>query len=391
MGTFDEDEQKFTDVKKDMGSFKYVNTFLNELNTAQNSLYKLDGVFISSHSNDDTQVVPGTTFTLKKADPNLNIKLSLDVDISGLADRITEFVNDFNEILKFIDENTKAITVEKRDEVTGIRSNERIIAAFTGDSAIASMKDQLNRAFKGIINELTSAVDNGYSTKYSSIASMGIMTTREGYLEVNNEKLTKALTEDMEGVRRLFTADSWSDTQGFKMGNFMRNSTTGTYEFKFTSDGSVSVFKNGEEVEVQQQVANLVMLKNGITIETPWQSLSEYEDKTVKVTFTRGVASQIQNFVEIASQLTMEIGGTITGEDGLPTNILKGPWAQLQYNYEKRIEDLQKRADVLQVRVDSYNARIQAQFAALEKSLSALQNQSANMISALSALTPGKK
>ncbi|MDR0516008.1 MAG: flagellar filament capping protein FliD [Fibromonadaceae bacterium] len=383
----------FDVVKKSMGSLSEVNVFNHYLEKGQNARYQIDGVTVSSQSNDDAKTIAGTTFTLKKVTPDdMQIKLSLETDLSGLADKIAEFVEEFNDILKFIDENTKATIVEKKDEVTGIRANERIVGAFTGESTISSLKEQLKQMFTGIIRQI-SGIDkapiddpynpgkkipgdeplSGYSTRYSSISMLGILTTREGYLEVDKEKLLKSLTDDIEGVKKLFTSNGFSDTAGFSVGNYNKNSTTGTYEISFEAGiAKVVLLPSGEEMEIQQQTVDLVTLKNGITFQVPLDANGTPEGKA-NVTFVRGIASQLQSFVEKAKDSA------------------EGFFRKASETFQKRIDSLQERADMLQSRVDKYNARIQAQFVALERSMGNLQNQSASMISALSSMNYSQK
>jgi flagellar hook-associated protein 2 len=55
---------------------------------------------------------------------------------------------------------------------------------------------------RGISNPVT-----GVAGEYSTLASIGIKTTVSGALEVDNDKLTKALAADPEGVAKLFGSE----------------------------------------------------------------------------------------------------------------------------------------------------------------------------------------
>jgi len=395
-------QKDYADVKKDMGTLSNRSVFneANIITAGQNAFYTVDGMSISSQSNDDDKTIAGTTFTLKKADPDKVIKVSLESDLSGLADKISEFVDEFNALLKFIDENAKAEVVEKADD-SGKKTSTRVVGPFTGDTGISGLRENLRRMFSGIITELTSSVDNGYSTAYSSASRVGIVATREGYYEVDKEKLTKALNSDFEGVRKLFTSGGFSDTPGFGIGRFTKDSEVGVYSYDSekmdwylngrkdsvtgkwysNSDWSFdSVAKNWSLKKGAQAIDpvkgtwagnSIFTTAKGLSIEVPSYSTGEPQ-----VTFVRGIAGQISTFMEHAK----------TGYFNQKDEWVDGYIKQSKDKYQERIKEIEKRVDLLQIRVDNYESRLIKQFSALEKSMSSLQAQSANMLSALGSL-----
>jgi flagellar capping protein FliD len=372
-GTKDVDEEP-DKVKKDMGSLTNRNIFTNVITEAQNSFYTIDGIAISSQSNNDDKTIMGTTFTLKKADPDKTIKLSLEPDMSALADKIGAFIEEFNALLKFIDENSKATIKEETNKETGQKTNTRVVGAFTGDSGISGLRDNLRNMLSGTINEITGLLGNGYSTVYSSASRLGIITNREGYFDVDKEKLTKALNADFEGVRRLFTSNGFSDTTGFNLGRFGKDSQAGIYEYKngeWYLNGDYSNPVKGTWFE-----NSIFTTDKGLSIEVP-NGFDSFTN-TAKFTFVRGIAGQISNFVEKAKS------GYYSEQTG---RFVDGFFKQSKDTYQKRIEEIQKRVDQLQTRVDNYNMRLVKQFSALERSMSNLQAQSANMMSALSGIS----
>jgi len=358
-------QQAMFTVKKDMGKFTKANVFVkaNVINEAQNAFYTLDGMAISSQSNEDDKTINGTTFILLKAEqPPKEVKVSLELDQNALVDKIAGFLEEFSALLKFIDENSKAITKEEENPATGRKTTTRQVGPFSGDSAISSLRDQIKRMMTSTIDEIAGTLDNGYKTQYSSAARIGITTNREGYLDIDREKLNKALSTDFEGVRRLFTANSFSDTNGFRVGNFNKNAKTGVYDVDATT-GKVTL--NGNDVEIAGVYGNIITTKDGLSFEVP-------SSGKAKVTFVRGIADQISNFVEHAK------------------NTVDGFFKKTKETYQDRIDNIQKRVDQLQVRVDNYNSRLVSQFSALERSMSTLQSQTANMMSALGGMSYGR-
>jgi flagellar capping protein FliD len=410
LGTFkinDEGEEVIDVVKKDMGTLANHNVFneANIITAAQNAFYTVDGMSITSQSNDDDKTIAGTTFTLKKADPDKVIKVSLEADLSGLADKISEFVDEFNELLKFIDENAKAEVVEETDKATGKKESRRVVGAFTGDSGISGLRENLRSMFSGVLNEISGSLNNGYKTSYSSASRVGILATKEGYYEVDKEKLTKALNTDFEGVRKLFTSGGFSDTPGFGIGRFTKDSEVGVYSYdsetmdwylngrkdsitgkwynsasgdwSFDSVTGKWSLKKGTGTLIEEPVKgtwagnNIFTTSKGLSIEVPSHATGEPQ-----VTFLRGIAGQISTFMEHAK----------TGYYDHKGEWVDGYIKQSKDKYEERIKDIEKRVDQLQMRVDNYEARLVKQFTALEKSMSSLQSQSSNMLAAISSM-----
>ena len=367
----------FDKVKRDMGKLNIGNVFQTTITTAQNAFYTIDGMAIGSQSNNDDKSIMGTTFTLKKADTEKVVKLSLEPDMGSLADKIGAFVEEFNSLLKFIDENSKASIKEETDKETGKKTSKRIVGPFTGDSGISGLRDSLRTMFAGTVNELTGLLGNGYKTEYSSAPRLGIITNKEGFFDVDKDKLTKALNADFEGVRRLFTTGGFSDTVGFSVGHFGKDSTAGIYKYNGTD-----WLLNGNVVEGSWFDNKIFTTKNGLSFEIPDGYVRGSDDKDVQVTFLRGIAGQISNFVEKAKTgYYSELSG----------KYYDGFFKQSKDTYQKRIDDIQKRVDQLQVRVDNYNSRLVKQFSALERSMSNLQAQTSNMMSALSGINYNRR
>jgi len=365
-----------------MGGLSSRSVFANVINEGQNAIYTIDGMTVSSQSNSDDKTINGTVFTLKKVTVETDettgkdraivppVKTSLSLDKDAIIGNINAFVEEFNALIKFLDENMKTTVKEDTDKSTGRKTTSREVGPFAGDSSISALRDNLKMMMTGIIDEISGTKDNGYSTLYSSASRIGITTQKDGSLKVDTALLTKALETDFEGIRRLFTSNSFSDTVGFSVGNSKKQTQTGIYKVGYNDIGDLQVTRNGEVMAIKDVFDNkIITLENGLSIETPDLKNWKQDWKEVQVSFVRGIASQIANFVEKAK------------------DTVDGYYKTSEKTYQARIDSIQKRVDELQVRVDSYNARITKQFAALERNMSNLQSQTANMLSALSSIT----
>jgi len=375
-GSPTDDQSKYITVKKDMGTLANRNIFKEEniITEAQNAFYSIDGMSVSSQSNSDDKTVAGSIFNLKKVTgPGQVVELTLEPDMSALADKISEFVDEFNELLKFIDENAKAEVVEETDKATGKKVSNRVVGAFTGDAAITSLRENLRSMFSSTINEIAGMLNNGFKTTYSAAARVGILANKEGYYEVDKEKLTKALNSDFEGVRKLFTSNSFSDTPGFSVGRFTKDSEVGVYKY---INGDWYLNGSNEPVKGTWYGNSVFTTSKGLSIELPNKF-----DGEPQVTFLRGIAGKISNFVEQAK----------TGYYNLRGEFVDGFIQQSKDKYQERIKDIEERVDRLQFRVNNFENRLIKQFAALEKSMGHLQSQSSNMLAAISSMNNSNK
>jgi len=156
-------------------------------------------------------------FDLKKADPNTTVTVSVDPDIDGIVDKIKSFVENYNAVMEKIgtklsekryrafppltDEQKEAMKesdIEKWEEKA--RSG-----LLTGDSLLSGLYSNIRIA-------ASSAIEG--EGKYRTLSSIGITTLSwydQGKLYIDEDKLRTALTEDLDGVIKLFTATKDAD------------------------------------------------------------------------------------------------------------------------------------------------------------------------------------
>ncbi|MGF1870922.1 flagellar filament capping protein FliD [Photobacterium indicum] len=135
---------------------------------------------LKSASNKMDNVIDGISLNLKAAG-QVNVKV--ERDDSGVKDTIKTFVDSYNKIIETVNTYTK--------------SSEDGAAALSGDSATRSMVSRM-RAVIG---------DEYKASSYQTLSQLGITTTREGTLEVDQKKLDKAVEDDFEEVSKLFLGD----------------------------------------------------------------------------------------------------------------------------------------------------------------------------------------
>jgi flagellar hook-associated protein 2 len=148
------------------------NTSMSQRVRAANALATVNGIAISSASNEVAGAVEGISFTLRKVstDP-VNVAVNSDTDAIKAA--VKSFVDSFNDLAKNITDQTKYDATTK----TG--------GPLQGDSGANNLQRQL----RALINS-----PSGASASYARLSDVGIQLTREGTLQINSAKLDSAIS-----------------------------------------------------------------------------------------------------------------------------------------------------------------------------------------------------
>ncbi|MDW8051968.1 MAG: flagellar filament capping protein FliD [Armatimonadota bacterium] len=164
------------------------NGYRRELVQAQDAEFTIDGFQFRRSTNQITDVIPGATIALLSADANNPkvARLTLTRDTEAIKNTVNNFVNAFNSIVDFIKQNA---SINRETLQAGI---------LFGDTTVSTIVD-------GIINRTISAVA-GIQDGLRVLAQVGIQLGRDGKLSLDESKLMQALSQDLQGVIRLFTA-----------------------------------------------------------------------------------------------------------------------------------------------------------------------------------------
>ena len=180
---------QFSDTQLDekLGYAADENTQNYTVNAAANAEITVNGISISSAGNEFKNVIRGVDFTLsahRSYDAPAEINITRDLDSS--KKQITELVNRYNQLLDDI------------DKLTHYDIENQSGSALMGDSTTRRVKTQLMTALQ------FSLPGGGLGT----LGQIGIETDHStGKLKINDNTLNEALTNDTEGVSRLFADD----------------------------------------------------------------------------------------------------------------------------------------------------------------------------------------
>lgn len=149
---------------------------------ASDASLTVNNIAVTSTTNTIQNAVPGVTLNLLKQDPATTITVDVVNDASALKSRISAFVTQYNDLVKF--------------------ANDQAKSAAAGDTASIG-RDPLLR---GLREELRNAVTKDYTTggAFTSLSQVGVALSRTGQLEFDETAFTAAMANGTADIDKLF-------------------------------------------------------------------------------------------------------------------------------------------------------------------------------------------
>ncbi|MCR9104335.1 MAG: flagellar filament capping protein FliD [Gammaproteobacteria bacterium] len=206
-------------------AFSSAGTNLSQTVAAQDANFTVNGLPISSDSNVASGVIDGVDITLKGLTDATAVTLSVSEDTAGLKENVQSLVDGFNAFLQ----GTRSLTAF--DATSGIAG------ALQGDASIRSISTQLRQA-------LTSVVD-GASAEINSLSQIGITTTRDGSLEVDEARLDAALANNFDDIVGLFAAVGLPSDSGIDFIGAGDDTQVGSYAIEISQIATRGLYTGG--------------------------------------------------------------------------------------------------------------------------------------------------
>lgn len=157
---------------------------LTEVASAQNSAFELDGLAIEQRSNVVTDVLEGVSFELlAEGTATLDVGRNIEESIAG----VQEFVDGVNALLERLDSELKVTEATDRSR------------SLVGDTNVR----RLQREVKDMLTATVSDTDG-----FEALTHLGLRFDSQGKFSIDEEDLTQALQDDMEGVGEFFVGET---------------------------------------------------------------------------------------------------------------------------------------------------------------------------------------
>lgn len=229
---------------------------------AQNAVITLGegegAITVTKSTNNITDLIPGITLDLQRADAGKSVTVTVQNDTSTLKEAIVEFVEQYNNLIEFINEQFKY----------DITTN-------SGGTLFADPNLQL--VHSEIASKMFLPV-NGFGQSLTVLSQIGITsTTKDGKLTLDQGELDKALANNLGQMKRLFAATG--------------EATSGSVSYVSSTDLTKASGINGYAVEITN-VATQARLTAGVA---QTEALAQDEQITVNgkiIQLTAGMTAE---------------------------------------------------------------------------------------------------
>jgi len=180
---------------------------------AKNASFSIDGVSISKSSNTVSDVISGAALKLQSAGSGT---ISLSTDTDAITTKVSDFVDEYNEISLFLSEQ---LALDTETEETGV---------LFGNFAVQNLQQILRSS---ISNKVT-----GVTGDYTYLSQIGITTKSDGTLILDTDKLSEALVDDIQNVSQLFSSKGTVTHSSVAFVGFTSDTAPGYYDLQVSSN-----------------------------------------------------------------------------------------------------------------------------------------------------------
>ena len=154
---------------------------------------------ITRTTNSITDVIPGVTLNISSLG-SATVRIAEDVDTT--VSRVQDFIDSYNELVQFVNENNQVTRDDSKSEITNIFAP--LASSRNDDSALTALRSALS----------SSTASGGSAARI--FADLGITTDRNGTLKFDSTKLKTAIASEPTSVSDILSsfADITATTSG---------------------------------------------------------------------------------------------------------------------------------------------------------------------------------
>lgn len=314
--------------------------FTNELQAATQAVFTLDSVEVTRSSNDIDDLLDGVTLHLYQVtDTGEAITLEVGADLSAIKDAIVALADAYNAYRDFAYEQQQ---IPGSTDVDGEESDSTLF----GDGTLRSVNSAIASALTAQIGE-------------ANLATLGLTFDSYNNLELDEEVLDAALTNDLETVESLLSFGM--ATSSAKLLLLSRGTAIPedfTLDIVVSEGGDItSVSVDGDEALFTVNGTRIIGAE-GSDYEGYTLVYTGIESQSVDVEFSTGIAELIYNASNAAAD---ESSGTL---EALIENL-----EDTNDTYEAKSDDIRERAETYRTNLTNRYAQYQAAISSAESIL----------------------
>lgn len=263
-------------------------TNLSQTVAAQDALFSINGLSISSSENTVNSVIDGVNLTLKDVTSGTPVSLAITEDQASVKSGITNFVSAYNGFISTV------------NSLTSYDADTGVSGALQGDFSARSISNQVRLV-------LTSAVDGFGAAPFNSLSEIGITTSSDGTLSVNTADLDTVLADNFDEIVGMFAAVGFPSDSNIGFTSATSDTVVGDYAINISqvaSQGQLVGAVAGFPLDIDDDNDAFTLKVDGITSNSIALTQGTY-------TSGAGLAAELQARINGDSELT-ESGVSVT-------------------------------------------------------------------------------
>lgn len=275
------------DVLETLGVIDSTGAFADELQAAQVAIFTVDGIEITSATNDIEDVIDGVTLHLyQTTDSGTSITLEVGTDLSTVKDAIVALVDAYNAYREFAYGNQQLPTNDNADTTV-----------LFGDSTLRSINTSIASA-------LNTRIDS------SALSLLGLSFDAYSNLELDEDVLDAALLSDLDDIQSLLSFQMESSSSSLLL---LERGTSVPDDFTLDivtdSSGAITSASVNGDSSLFTVSGTRIIGATGTAYEGFTFVYAGSAGDSVDVSFSTGIAELLYN---IADTATDESTGTLT-------------------------------------------------------------------------------
>ncbi len=321
------------DVLQSIGVTDADGAWANELQAAGMAEITIDGMTVTSASNDIEDVLPGVSISLYTTTAGSTITLEVGQDLDSVSDAITAFVDAYNQYRTF------ALTNQETDENGAVED-----AVLFGDNMLRTV----NTTLYGVLGKSIEVDGETYT-----LSSLGITYADDNSLEIDSDTLETMLIQHPDVVQAFFQQATTVSNADLYVATMPGDLDAGDYTVAVTmnEDGSIaSATINGTALNV-----------NGQTL--TGTSGSEYEGMRLVYTGTTSASVTMGVTEGLGDVMVAALDTYADADDGLIADRIS--------SLNDTIDTKQSRRDLIASQADDYEDYLTTYYAKIEAAIEA--------------------
>ncbi|MFN3522756.1 MAG: flagellar filament capping protein FliD [Phenylobacterium sp.] len=314
--------------------------FSQVLQAAQPAIVIIDGVEVTSDSNELTDVVDGLSISLLSTTAQgAGITLDVEADYEAVKTAITDFIDAYNALRDFV-------VTQQTVDGEGVVADDAVLFA-----------DTLLRSLTRALSSVLTGASASAAGEFDDLSDLGITFDSGNYLELTDETaLDNALLSNLGDLESFFETSYEASDSRLKL---LKNDTTRAYDFTLDVTVGEDGVITGATVDGQDGLftvsGNRIVGAEGTIYEGLSFALTATADVSIDIAITPGFADQVVN---LAAAYADTSGGLIQDQIDSLTEL------------DTQLAD---RADRIRTDAESYREKLIAKYAAMETEVSAAQ------------------